>query len=74
VVRVDEGVIFARDTFADIERQVLEVIDGQGSITLAQFRDHFGSSRKYAQAVLEYLDQHRITRRIGDERVRYAHA
>ncbi len=74
VVRVGEGVIFARDTFADIERQVLEVIDRQGSITLAQFRDHFGSSRKYAQAVLEYLDRNRVTRRIGDERVRYAHA
>ncbi len=73
VVRVGEGVIFERETFAEIERQVLEVIDRQGSITLAQFRDHFGSSRKYAQAVLEYLDQHRVTRRIRDERVRYAH-
>lgn len=74
VVRVGEGVIFAPETFAEIERQVLEMIDGQGSITLAQFRDHFGSSRKYAQAVLEYLDQQRVTRRVGDERVRYAHA
>jgi selenocysteine-specific elongation factor len=74
VVRIDEGVIFTRETFTDIQQQVLDLIDRQGSITLAQFRDHFGSSRKYAQAVLEYLDQRRITRRVGDQRVRHAHS
>ncbi len=72
VVRVDDNIVFARDTFDDIQRQVLEIIDQQGNITLSQFRDHFGSSRKYAQAVLEYLDDRRVTRRVGDERVRYA--
>ena len=71
VVRIDEDVVFARETFARIQSEVLAIIDERGSITLAQFRDHFGSSRKYAQAVLEYLDQHRITRRVGDQRVRY---
>jgi selenocysteine-specific elongation factor len=72
VVRVDDSIVFARDTFDDIQRQVLEIIDAQGNITLSQFRDHFGSSRKYAQAVLEYLDDRRVTRRVGDERVRYS--
>ncbi|MDI3339164.1 MAG: selenocysteine-specific translation elongation factor [Sphaerobacter sp.] len=71
VVRVDEGIVFARETFEEIQRQVLAIIDEQGAITLAQFRDHFGSSRKYAQAVLEFLDQQRVTRRVGDQRVRY---
>ncbi len=73
IVRVDEGIVFARETFEEIQRAVLELIDRQGSLTLAQFRDHFGTSRKYAQAVLEYLDQRRVTRRVGDARVRYAH-
>ena len=72
VVRVDENIVFARDTFDDIQREVLRIIDQQGTITLSQFRDHFGSSRKYAQAVLEYLDDRRVTRRVGDERVRYS--
>ncbi len=72
VVRIDESVVFDRAAYAEIERQVLELIDRQGSLTLAQFRDHFGTSRKYAQAVLEHLDQRRVTRRVGDERVRYA--
>ncbi len=38
-------------------------------MTLAQVRDLLGTSRKYAQALLENMDQERITRRVGDERV-----
>jgi selenocysteine-specific elongation factor len=71
VVRVDEHIVFARETFNEIQRDVLEIISREQRITLAQFRDHFGSSRKYAQAVLEYLDDRHVTRRVGDERVRY---
>ena len=40
-----------------------------GSVTLAQVRDMFGTSRKYAQALLEHMDAERITRRVGDARV-----
>jgi len=72
VVRVSEGIVFAPSAYDQIEREVLELIDRDGKITLAQFRDHFDTSRKYAQAMLEYLDQRRLTRRVGDERVRYA--
>jgi selenocysteine-specific elongation factor len=39
------------------------------SITVAQVRDMFGASRKYALGLMEYLDQQHITRRMGDERV-----
>jgi selenocysteine-specific elongation factor len=70
-VRVDENIVFARETFDEIQREVLEIIAREQRITLSQFRDHFGSSRKYAQAVLEYLDDRHVTRRVGDERVRY---
>jgi len=38
-------------------------------VTLAQVRDLLGTSRKYAQALLEHMDEERITRRVGDERV-----
>jgi selenocysteine-specific elongation factor len=72
VVKVTEGVVYARRAFAAIERDVLALIDRDGSLTLSQFRDHFRTSRKYAQATLEYLDQQRVTRRVGDERVRYS--
>ncbi|MGE0543159.1 MAG: SelB C-terminal domain-containing protein [Dehalococcoidia bacterium] len=48
---------------------VTEHLRQEGTITLAQVRDMFSTSRKYAQALLEHLDERRITRRIGDERV-----
>lgn len=72
VIKVADGVIFAPGAVAEIERDTVDLIEAHGPLTLAAFRDHFGSSRKYAQALLEYFDAQRVTRRVGDERVRYA--
>ncbi|MDQ3780522.1 MAG: selenocysteine-specific translation elongation factor [Chloroflexota bacterium] len=71
IVRVGEGIVFAPAAYQRLVRETLALIDQHGTVTLAGFRDHFQTSRKYAQAMLEYLDQQRITRRVGDERVRY---
>jgi selenocysteine-specific elongation factor len=57
---------------AALERAGGEVADlcrRQGSVTIASARDELSTSRKYAQAVLEYLDRTRVTRRVGDEHV-----
>lgn len=70
IVRMPDNVVFGREQLNHIQSETLKLIDEQGSITLGQFRDHFSSSRKYAQAVLEYFDQQRVTRRVGDARVR----
>ncbi|GBD18625.1 Selenocysteine-specific elongation factor [bacterium HR27] len=72
VIRVTDDVVFAPEAWQRIQEQVLALIDQNGSVTLAQVRDALGTSRKYAQALLEYLDQLHITRRVGDARVRYA--
>lgn len=72
VTKVADGMVFAPTAITEIERTVLSLIDQEGSLTLARFRDHVLTSRKYAQAILEYLDQRRITRRTGDERVRFS--
>ena len=39
------------------------------TITLAQFRDLTGSSRKIVQPLLEHFDYLKLTRRVGDHRV-----
>jgi selenocysteine-specific elongation factor len=70
LVRVADGVVFGAERLAEIQRETLRLLEQQPSLTLAHFRDHFDSSRKYAQALLEYFDQQRITRRVGDARVR----
>ena len=71
VVRVAEGIHYDPAAYERLVAESLAIIDRDGTLTLAGFRDHFGTSRKYAQATLEHLDQRRITRRVGDERVRY---
>ena len=38
-------------------------------MTLAEFRDMTGSSRKYALPLLEYMDKQGITKRVEDYRV-----
>jgi selenocysteine-specific elongation factor len=73
VAKIADGVYFAPEAWDALVHGTLAFIDSKGSMTLSQFRDHFDTSRKYAQAALEYLDQLKYTRRIGDDRVRGPH-
>lgn len=69
LVQVSPEVLFLRMTYEEMVERIHDHIRRQGSITLAQARDLFQTSRKYAQALLEYLDAVGMTRRVGDERV-----
>jgi selenocysteine-specific elongation factor len=71
VVKLSDTVVMAKKAFEDMLRKVMAHLDTKGKITLAEVRDMFQTSRKYAQAFLEYLDGEKITRRVGDERVKY---
>ncbi|MBI3954086.1 MAG: SelB C-terminal domain-containing protein, partial [Chloroflexi bacterium] len=68
-VKVSEGIVFSARAYREMVQRVVDYLQAHGTITLAQVRDLFGTSRKYAQALLEHLDQQRVTRRVGDERV-----
>lgn len=50
---------------------LLKTIQAQGKITLAEYRDLIGTTRKYAIMILEYADENRITKMTGDYRVLY---
>jgi selenocysteine-specific elongation factor len=71
IVRVSDSVVFATSTYNEMVERVTAHLKAQGKITLAEVRDMFKTSRKYAQALLEHLDGKKITRRVGDERVLY---
>jgi selenocysteine-specific elongation factor len=58
---------YATETLAAAERTVREVIERDGSITLASLRDELQTSRKYAQALLEHFDHAHVTRRLADD-------
>jgi selenocysteine-specific elongation factor len=69
-VRVSPTLHFHPDALAEAERRIVELAGGPGgSVTLAQVRDAFGSSRKFATALLAHLDSARVTVRRGDEHV-----
>ena len=63
------GVIFEAGVYADLVARIREHIEANDSVSLAEVRDLFGTSRKYAQAILEHLDATHVTRRTGDVRV-----
>ncbi|MFQ6001966.1 MAG: SelB C-terminal domain-containing protein, partial [Anaerolineae bacterium] len=69
LVQVSENTLFLASTYEVMMKRVVEHLKKEGTITLAQVRDLFSTSRKYAQAFLEHLDAQGITRRVGDERV-----
>jgi selenocysteine-specific elongation factor len=69
LVQVSPDVLFDAQTYDQMARTVQAHIAETGSITVAQARDLFGTSRKYVLALLEHLDEIGLTRRVGDERV-----
>jgi selenocysteine-specific elongation factor len=69
LVQVSEDVLFLATTYEEMVRCTRDYIQTHGSITVAQFRDLFNTSRKYALGFLEHLDAEGVTRRVGDERV-----
>jgi len=71
IVKMGQNVIFLASVYQEMVEKVTEYIKTNDKITLAEVRDIFKTSRKYAQAFIEYMDSQKITRRIGDERVLY---
>ncbi|HLI28019.1 MAG TPA: selenocysteine-specific translation elongation factor [Chloroflexota bacterium] len=71
LVEVAPDLVYLRETYDELVAAVRAMIAEEGSITVARYRDRFQTSRKYALALLEHLDQARVTRRVGDERVLY---
>ncbi|MFC1873918.1 selenocysteine-specific translation elongation factor [Chloroflexota bacterium] len=71
IVKVSEGVVFSVSAYDEMKEKVVALLKAKGKVTLGEVRDLFQTSRKYAQALLDYLDTKKITRRVGDERVLY---
>jgi selenocysteine-specific elongation factor len=69
LVRLSDDVIFLAETYEEMRDRAVAYLQEHGSVTVAQIRDLFDTSRKYALAFLGYLDEKRVTRRVGDERV-----
>jgi selenocysteine-specific elongation factor len=69
VIKTAAGVVFSITAYNTVVERVTGQIAKNGKITVAEVRDLFGSSRRYVLAILEYLDEKKITKRVGDDRV-----
>jgi len=65
---VSSDVIFRKRDYDLMVEGIRKTLEKNGSITLAEVRDLFKTSRKYAQALLEHLDAIGMTMRDGDFR------
>lgn len=65
---VSQEVLFRKKDYDTLVAKVRNAIETKGEITLAEARDALGTTRKYAQALLEHLDAIGITARNGDAR------
>jgi selenocysteine-specific elongation factor len=68
LVPVSADVVFSKARYDHMLRTIKAELDRRGQVTLADVRDTLGTSRRYAQALLEHLDRIGVTRRIGDVR------
>jgi selenocysteine-specific elongation factor len=67
-IRVSKTLHYHPDALARARAAVVALAQAnRGSVTLAQLRDELGTSRKFAQALLEHFDSEKLTIRRGEE-------
>ena len=71
LVKIAADLVFHRTALELAESALMEYLQTNGQMTVAQFRDLVKSSRKYVVPLLEYFDAKRVTRRMGDQRVAF---
>lgn len=69
--KLKEDNILHRDAYTESINIVKDFIINNGSISVAQLRDLLNTNRKLAIALIEHLDDIKITKRLGDTRVLY---
>jgi selenocysteine-specific elongation factor len=69
-VRISKTLHYHPEALSEVDRRVRALAARSGGrITLSQLRDELGTSRKFAQALLEHLDSERVTIRRGEHHV-----
>ena len=69
VVKTSGDVVFGCQAYEEMTGKIMKHIHTAGSITIGDVRNMFTTSRKYALALLEYMDDQGLTQRVGDSRI-----
>jgi selenocysteine-specific elongation factor len=65
---VSNEVVFRREDYDLMVSEIVELLQKNGTMSAAQLRDHFNTTRRYMLALLEHLDEIGVTVREGDVR------
>lgn len=68
LVQLNSEVVFRPEDYEKMKKEVIRLLEANETITAAQVRDHFNTSRRFALALLEHLDAVGLTIRDGDAR------
>jgi selenocysteine-specific elongation factor len=66
---ISADVVYDQATYQQLIERLMRELEAKGSLNAAGVRDLLNTSRKYAIALLEHLDERHLTRRVGDDRV-----
>lgn len=69
VLRLGEKNVMLKSAFDEVSKKVVDYLKENETMTLAEFRDLTGASRKYGMMTLEYMDKLGITRRKENMRI-----
>jgi selenocysteine-specific elongation factor len=68
LIAVSKEVVFQREDYQRMISELEKLFAARQSLTAAEVRDHFKTSRKYTLSLLEHLDSTGMTVREGDSR------
>lgn len=68
LVRLTKNVVLSYTCFKKAQDMVVDIIAHKGVLDSADFKGYLGSTRKYALAILDYLDSRKVTIRVENDR------
>jgi selenocysteine-specific elongation factor len=68
LVRINDSLYIPSASHSEMMKRLQNFFDKKKEMSVAEFRDVLGTSRKYAIPFLEYLDSNKITLRVGEVR------
>jgi selenocysteine-specific elongation factor len=68
LVKVDDNVVLAYTHYKTAQDLAVETIKRDGVLNSPAFRDRLQTTRKYAMAILDFMDRQRITMRVLNDR------
>ena len=71
IQKLDDAYYIDKKVYENVKKDLLEYLNKNKEITVAQFRDITKSNRKISIVMLEHYDRNRITKRVEDKRILY---